>query len=276
MLKTKPENLITAGEFARLSQSTKRTVHWYTNLGLLKPKSINSKGYKFYSTEQIIDFQVIMLLRKLDFSLPEIKKFLRKNASTKQLFLQKKKLLLKQIADLQKKLKDISTFYENLETEGVLVKPSIKTVPSFSAYTFEKVGSYSSIYGYLKELKSHFSSIPKKSVYFVYFLDRGYSPKKDRFKIGVVAAKKMQLKETAKDIVQLENISSFKSLQYTHVGSPALISMLIMQMHEYMTKKKIKQDLTLPINELEFYSNFNLNGNPDENTMVSEINIPII
>ena len=276
MLTIKQEKLLTSGVFARTAQSTKRTVHWYTSHGLLRPKKINSKGYRFYSIEQIIDLQVIMLLRKLNFSLPEIKKFLRKNASTKELFIQKRKGLLEEADKLQKKIQDISDFYTNLETDGVLVKPTIKIIPSFHAYFIEKTGPYSKIYDYCFELKSHFSFIPKNATYFVLFPDREYSPKKDRLRIGVVATSSMKLKTEFKTIVQKDTIPAFKSLNYRHIGSPALISMIIMQMHEYMNKKSIKQDLSIPINEIEFYNNSALNGNMDDNTMVSEINIPVL
>lgn len=276
MLTIKQEKLLTSGVFARLAQSTKRTVHWYTSHGLLRPKKINSKGYRFYSIEQIIDLQVIMLLRKLNFSLPEIKKFLRKNASTKELFIQKKKELLEEANLLQKKIQDISDFYTNLETNGVLVKPTLKINPSFQAYFIEKIGPYSKIYDYCFDLKSYFAFIPKNATYFVLFKDREYSPKKDRLRIGVVATSNMRLKVGSETIVQKETISTFKSLHYKYIGSPALISMIIMQMHEYMNKRGIKQDLSVPINELEFYTNSALNGNRDDNTMISEINIPVL
>ena len=276
MLNIKQEKLLTSGVFARTAESTKRTIHWYTSHGLLKPKKINSKGYRFYSIGQIIDLQVIMLLRKLNFSLPEIKKFLRKNASTKELFIQKKKSLLEEATQLQKKIQDISDFYRNLETNGVLVRPTLKTSLSFQAYFIEKIGPYSKICDYCFELKSYFSLIPKNTTYFVLFPDREYSPKKDRLRIGVVATSNMRLKVESETIVQKGTIPTFKSLNYRHVGSPALISLLIMQMHEYMRKKHIKQNLDIPINELEFYTNSRLNGNMDDNTMVSEINIPVL
>lgn len=276
MLTIKQEKLLTSGVFARIAQSTKRTIHWYTSHGLLRPKKINSKGYRFYSIEQIIDLQVIMLLRKLNFSLPEIKKFLRKNASTKELFIQKKKALLEEANKLQKKIQDISDFYTNLETDGVLVKPSIKTVSSFQAYCIDKLGPYSKIYDYCFELKSCFSFIPKNATYFVLFPDREYSPKKDRLRIGVVKTSNMRLKAGSEAIVQKATFPTFKSLNYKHIGSPVLISLIIMQMHEYMRKKHIKQNLNIPINELEFYTNSRLNGNMDDNTMISEINIPVL
>jgi len=276
MLTTKQEKLLTSGQLAKLAQSTKRTVHWYTEHGLLRPKSTNVKGYRFYSIEQIIDLQVIMLLRKLHFSLPEVKRFLRKNASTKELFLQKKSVLEQDVANLQENIQEISSFYKNLETEGVLIKPVVKTVPSFKAFYIEKVGPYSKILDYCSELKSYFSKLPKDTTYFVLFPDREYAPKKDRLKIGVVAKQEMKLKVEFKTTVKMDKIPSYKALTYKHEGSPALISMLIMQMHAYMDKKKIKQNLTLPINELEFYINSSLNTDIGINDWLSEITIPIL
>lgn len=156
-----------------------------------------------------------------------------------------------------------------------MVKPSIKNIPAFQAYCIEKIGPYSKIYDYCFELKSYFSSIPKDATYFVLFPDREYSPKKDHLRIGVIKTSNVKLKAELKEIVREDTIPTFKSLNYRHVGSPILFSLIIMQMHKYMHKKDVKQNLSIPINEIEFYTNSALNGNMDDNTMVSEINIPI-
>jgi DNA-binding transcriptional MerR regulator len=275
MLKTSEEPFITAGELARLAQTTKRTVLWYTKAGILKPRSIRVNGYNYYAIDQIIDLQVIMLLRRLNFSLAEIKKLLRNSDTMKKVFVEKQKELTQDITKLQKNLEDIKTFYNNLDTTGLIIKPAIKQVPTFTMYFLPKVGPYSKIYDYCLELKSYFSSIPDDAVFLVLFPERIYSPKKDSFKIGVVATKDMILQGNAKDFVQKEKVPGFKSLQYRHIGSPALISMLIMQMHTYMEKAGLTQDLSNPINELEFYIKSGIMGHQDEDTMISEINIPI-
>ena len=71
-------NLLTAGEFARLARTTKRTIHWYCQKGILKPKMLDGSKYRYFAPEQIIDFQVILLLRRLNFSVEEVKKYLQK------------------------------------------------------------------------------------------------------------------------------------------------------------------------------------------------------
>ncbi len=266
---------LTAGELARLAQTTKRTVQWYTEKGLLTPVYINSKGYRFYTSEQIIDLQAVMLLRKLNFSLSEIKKIIRQNSSTKDLFREKKKILEIELKKLQKNLKDIDTFYSNIESEGTLIKPVIKTQNSFEMYYLEKEGPYSKIYDYSLELKSYFSKIPKNAVYLTLFPDNKYLPKKDKFKVGVVIIPGMKLKSNA-NLVKKETVPGFRSLSYKHFGSITLLSMLIEQSHQYRLNHEIKLNDKIGIHELEFYIKSGLNDEFDPENEVSEINIPII
>lgn len=272
----KNDELITAGEFAKLSQSTKRTVIWYTKNGLLRPVKVNSKGYRFYKPEQIIDFQVIMLLRRLNFSLPDIKKILRKNASLKDYFETKQKELKKDIDLLQLNLQKVKTYYENLDKRGVLINPVIKQVKPFDIYYIERVGPYAKIYNYGLELKSCFSKVPKNATHLTLFTANAYKPKKDYLKIAVVVNPKMKLKKEFEGIVKKETTPGFKSLSYTHVGSPALISMMWAQMRMYKDKHRIKRNYNLGFFELEFYIKTGLNDFHDEERMISELNLPII
>lgn len=270
------DNLLTSGQFAKLSQSTKRTVLWYDQQGILKPAKVNEEGYRLYKPEQIIDFQVIMLLRKLNVSIHQIKQLLDKDISLKNLFILKQKTIQQEIKHLQTKLKRISSYYKSLDTNGTLVEPTVKTIPGFDAYIVEKTGPYSKIYSYALELKSYFLKIPKNAVYFVLFPLRDYKPQKDFMKIGVVLKGSMKLKKNAEQLVKKETIPPFKALSYTHVGHPSLISMILLQMREYIKKKKLKPDTSLPINELEFYIKSGLNEFYDEETMLSQLNIPLL
>ena len=268
-------NLLTAGEFARLSQTTKRTIQWYAEKGILKPVKINSKGYRFYKPEQIIDLQVVMLLRRLNFSLAEIKKSLKNSNSLKSLFKLKQETVKDEIIHLQKSLLDISKFYNNLEKSDILINPVIKTVEPFSIYYLEKVGPYAKIYDYGLELKSYFSSIPRNSTYLTIFNANQYLPKKDQFKIAVIASPKMKLKKSAENIIKKEVIPEFKALSYTHAGSPALISLFWKQIRDYEVTHNIKRSRHLPFFEIEFYFKSGLNDFHNEDNMISELCLPI-
>ena len=50
-----------------------RTLHYYDEIGLLKPKFRSANGYRQYGEEAIVRLQQIMFFRELDFSLDDIK-----------------------------------------------------------------------------------------------------------------------------------------------------------------------------------------------------------
>ena len=118
-----------------------------------------------------------------------------------------------------------------------------------------------------------------------------YRPRKDNLKLGVVVTRGMKLKKEASEVVRKEIIPGFKALSYTHVGSPALVSMMWKQMRDYIQrinsshvilkknykgKHKIKRDYSLPFFELEFYFKTALNDFHDEDLMISELNMPMV
>lgn len=263
----------TAGRFAKLASTTKRTVQWYKELGLLRPAKKNSKGYGFYTPEQVIDLQTIMLLRRLNFSLAEIKKLMKTNTSWQKLFSNKLMVFEDEVKHLQKSLADSKLFYQNIKTEGLLIKPEMKKHAAFDAFVLEKTGPYTKIYEYCLELKSQFAIIPQNATFFVLFPKPTYAPQKDTFIVGVVKTPEMKLKHPTQ--VKQTTIPGFTSLSYTHIGSPSLLSLLIMQLEQYRVRKKLKKDKTVGINQVEFYYKSGINNFHDEAFMISEINLPI-
>lgn len=120
------ENYITAGEFAKLSRTTKRTITFYDEKGLLKPVKLNDKGYRYYKTDQILDFQVISLLIRLNFSLDEIKSYLDNNATLESLFFEKRGDIQKEVRTLQASLYALDEYYENIKKLGFLLNLKLK------------------------------------------------------------------------------------------------------------------------------------------------------
>lgn len=75
MLKEK-NTLFTIGQFAALHEINKKTLMWYDEIDLLKPVCIKENGYRYYSYEQSAKLETILMLRELNVSLEEIKKFI--------------------------------------------------------------------------------------------------------------------------------------------------------------------------------------------------------
>lgn len=63
-------------EVAKLSGVTVRTLHYYDEIGLLKPSDITEAGYRVYSNKDLETLQQILFFRELDFPLNEIKEIM--------------------------------------------------------------------------------------------------------------------------------------------------------------------------------------------------------
>lgn len=247
-----PTDLLTIGEFAKLAETTKRTVLWYEEKGILKPKEKDlENNYRLYSTDQIIDFKAILLLRKLNFSIEEIKSFLAKHNSPETLFNFKKKALKQDIADLQTALKDTENYYQNIQKTSTLVDPKVRTIKPFPVYYIDKLGPYRKIGDYYDELRSYFDRIPKGTIGLVIYEDIGYQPKNAKTKICLIISPGLKLKPEAREIVKKMTVPGFKALSYTHYGSSKLLSMLWQELKKYRVKNGYKEDKSLPFEDLE-------------------------
>ncbi len=60
-------------KFAELCGVSVRTLHYYDEIGLLKPDFVDEQsGYRFYGDEAFARMQEILFYRELDFSLRDI------------------------------------------------------------------------------------------------------------------------------------------------------------------------------------------------------------
>ena len=68
--------LFTIGQFSAIHGVTKKTLMWYDEIGLLKPAVIGENGYRYYTYLQSPTLEIILMLRELNVSIPEILTFL--------------------------------------------------------------------------------------------------------------------------------------------------------------------------------------------------------
>jgi DNA-binding transcriptional MerR regulator len=66
------------GELARRTGLTVRTLHWYDELGLLRPSLRSPAGYRLYTAEDVVRLHQIRALRQLGLPLEEIKEALER------------------------------------------------------------------------------------------------------------------------------------------------------------------------------------------------------
>lgn len=68
----------TIKKLADLAGVSVRTLHYYDEIGLLKPQFRNKSGYRYYGEEAVMRLQQIMFFRELGFGLKEIGKIILK------------------------------------------------------------------------------------------------------------------------------------------------------------------------------------------------------
>lgn len=70
------EKTMSVHEVARLTGVTARTLHYYDEIGLLKPARVTEAGYRLYDDAALSRLQNILLFRELQFPLKEIRAIL--------------------------------------------------------------------------------------------------------------------------------------------------------------------------------------------------------
>ena len=94
----KPVGYYTSGEFAKMAHISVRTVRFYDKQNILKPSFVNESGARFYSDEDFVRLQQILLLKYLGFSLEEIRN-MTINELDKQMLRNSLRLQLKLVKD---------------------------------------------------------------------------------------------------------------------------------------------------------------------------------
>lgn len=82
-------------EFAELTGVSVRTLHYYDEIGLLKPSAVDEQnGYRFYDEGSLMRMQEILFYRELDFPLKDIQTIISSPDYDKQNALKEQKRLL--------------------------------------------------------------------------------------------------------------------------------------------------------------------------------------
>ncbi len=68
--------MLTVKQLSKIAGITPRTLHYYDEIGLLKPARVGDNGYRYYGDESVLRLQQIMLYRELDMSLENIQKII--------------------------------------------------------------------------------------------------------------------------------------------------------------------------------------------------------
>ncbi len=112
--------MMTVNEVSKMTGVSVRTLHYYDEIGLLKPAVTTDAGYRLYDAASLERLQQILLLRELEFPLKDIKNivcrddFDRKKAISQQIkLLSLKKERLEKLISFMKKYEETGEFNMN-------------------------------------------------------------------------------------------------------------------------------------------------------------------
>lgn len=106
----------TVAKLANISGVSIRTLHWYDEIGLLKPAYHGANGYRYYEEEQLLALQQILFFRELGFELKQIEAILKRSDFDQVAALSShRRLLQKNVERTQKLIKTIDKTIAHLK-----------------------------------------------------------------------------------------------------------------------------------------------------------------
>jgi DNA-binding transcriptional MerR regulator len=100
----------TVNQLAKLANISVRTLHYYDEIGLLKPAHTKTNGYRYYGEAELIKLQQILFFKELEFALTDIQQMLNSGDFDELQALQDQRRLLElKMARTQKLIDSIDT-----------------------------------------------------------------------------------------------------------------------------------------------------------------------
>lgn len=116
------------GEFSKLANIPIKTLRYYDEINLFKPKEIDLfSGYRYYSEEQLKDLRIILSLKEVGFSLEEIKK--NKNNYSDELMRHKKNELIAKEKVIEEQIKKIDYLRSRIKENKIILDGNISADP---------------------------------------------------------------------------------------------------------------------------------------------------
>ncbi len=102
------------GKASKLSELTVKTVRYYANIDLVKPKQSSLTGYREYSEEDVLKLKFIGKARKFNFSINECRELLSLYENQNRPSKEVKKITLEKVSEIDKKLNELKNLRDEL------------------------------------------------------------------------------------------------------------------------------------------------------------------
>lgn len=116
-------NKFTITEVIKITGVSKRTLHYYDEIGLLVSQKNEDNNYRIYELADLIKLQKILMFKEIGLSLAEIKEVIdENNAVQKNIFVKHKANLESKISSLTKTLENVERILEGEKMEDIILE----------------------------------------------------------------------------------------------------------------------------------------------------------
>ncbi len=130
--------MLTVKKLSKMAGITPRTLHYYDQIGLLKPSRVGENGYRYYGEEAVLLLQQIMLYRQLDLPLADIQKIMgRRDFDVLSALESHKQELAKRIAQLERLVNTVDNTILHLKGKKEMSQKQL-----FEAFSEEQQAEY--------------------------------------------------------------------------------------------------------------------------------------
>lgn len=130
--------MFTVKQLSELAGVTPRTLHYYDEIGLLKPTRVAENGYRYYGDEALLKLQQILFYRELDMPLEDILKIMgRRDFDLEAALKSHREELIKRIAHTERLIATVDKTLEHLKGKREMSKKQL-----FEVFSEEKQAEY--------------------------------------------------------------------------------------------------------------------------------------
>lgn len=176
--KKETAHLYKIGMFANMNRVTIKTLRYYDEQKLLVPVYVDEEnGYRYYETAQMVQLHRIIALKKMGFSIEDIRKIIH-GAEEKPFLLAKKQEILKQIADLTIKLSQVESYLAR-DQINLSAPILIKDLPQIIVCSMQKrIKSYDDLFELMPQMGAQMELLDCQCVQpdycFTHYLEPGF------------------------------------------------------------------------------------------------------
>jgi MerR family transcriptional regulator, thiopeptide resistance regulator len=130
--------MFTVKQLSKMASISPRTLHYYDEIGLLKPTRVGENGYRYYGDESLLRLQQILFYRELDMPLEDIKKIMgRRDFDILSALESHKRELLKRIAHVEGLISTVDNTINHLKGKNEMSQKQL-----FEVFSDEKQAEF--------------------------------------------------------------------------------------------------------------------------------------